>query len=300
MEAIDVEEPEVDDERFWSVTTLLRCLDKPALLQWAAKQTATAAVDELDDLPSRLERDGYDETVKWLSYARDRAPEQMLTPAERGTAVHAAIDEYVKLGKFPRMIEQVRPYVEQFAAWADVWQPEWLYSEETVFDREYRYAGTCDAWMVINGRALIVDYKTSDKKRRPYPEVALQLAAYRYAELVATWRARRTSYGGKRYYLVKPDEIEMATPPPVVEGGLCIQITPVSCVAYPVRCDEAVFRHFLHVTEAARWSFLESRTVIGKELTPKKDMEEQMADFPVPKTGLSATADLPPTRVDEQ
>ena len=33
---VDVKKPADDDLRMWSVTTIIGCLDKPALMYWAA------------------------------------------------------------------------------------------------------------------------------------------------------------------------------------------------------------------------------------------------------------------------
>ncbi|MGH9086643.1 MAG: thiazole synthase, partial [Acidimicrobiales bacterium] len=41
---VDVAKPEAEDVRFWSVTTIIGALDKPALVPWAANMTAEEAV----------------------------------------------------------------------------------------------------------------------------------------------------------------------------------------------------------------------------------------------------------------
>ena len=122
---------------------------------------------------------------------------------------------------------------------------------------------------------FIADYKTSKKSTDakgkatgPYPEVALQLAAYRYAEMAAVWRPRRMEQFRRRYYLLGEAEKAMAVPVPEVDAGLVIHITPEHCDAYPVDCDQSVHRAFLFVLEAARWQFQTSKTVIGLPLQP--------------------------------
>ena len=42
----DVKKAADDDQRFWSVTTIIGTLDKPALVYWAADMTARAAIDD--------------------------------------------------------------------------------------------------------------------------------------------------------------------------------------------------------------------------------------------------------------
>ena len=147
----------------------------------------------------------------------------------------------------------------------------------TVYNETFGYAGQLDAMFELEyegqSHRLIVDYKTSRKDRdskgnltSPYDSVALQLAAYRHAEMAAIWRARRHSYYGRRYYLLDDEERAQAVAVPEVDGGLCLWITPERCEAHPIRCDDTVFRSFLYVLEAARWTFETSKTVIGAPL----------------------------------
>jgi len=67
----------------------------------------------------------------------------------------------------------------------------------------------------------------------------------------------------RRYYLLSETERAAAEPVPEVDGGLVIQITPESCEAYPMRCDEEVHRAFLYVTEAFRWVEQTSKTAMA-------------------------------------
>jgi hypothetical protein len=53
---------------------------------------------------------------------------------------------------------------------------------------------------------------------------------------------------------------------PQVDGGLCIILTPQSCEAYPVKCDQEVFDFFLYTFEAWRWLEDVSKRVVGDAL----------------------------------
>jgi hypothetical protein len=55
---------------------------------------------------------------------------------------------------------------------------------------------------------------------------------------------------------------------PPVDTGLVIHITPDSCEAFPIVCDEDVFDAYLAVQDAARWLFQTSKTVMGVPLVP--------------------------------
>lgn len=295
---VDVPKPASDDQRMWSVTTIIGVLDKPALLYWAAEQTALAAVAVRRTLAERVEEEGEEAIVKWLRDARFRRPKDQLSATDLGTAVHAGL-EYVGInGRYPERDEhdnvimngegtrlatengrlvkgaEVWPFFEQFDRFCQRFQPTWEAAEVTVYDSRYSYAGTLDAVISIDGVRFITDFKTSakshdsrGKETGPYPEqVALQLAAYRYAEMAATWRPRRYLQRSRRYYLLGDEERSAAVPVPEVDTGLVVHITPEHCRGYPIRVDEEVHRSFLYVLECARWIMDTSRTVLGDPL----------------------------------
>lgn len=267
--------PAVDDTRHWSVTTILGCLKAEGLLYWTAEEAAKAAVNSAASLQSRIEEEGREAVIKWLRDARFRRAKGERTAAELGTAVHEACESYALTGQRPDVDPEVQPFLDQFDRWAQEFQPVYQAAEVTVYNPTYGYAGTCDAFLTVGGVRFIADYKTSRKSfdargnpTGPYPEVALQLAAYRHAELAAVWRPRRMEKFRRRYYLLSPAEREMAVPVPEVDTGLVIHITPDHCDAYPVECGPEIFEAFLFVQEAARWQFQTSKTVIGRPLEP--------------------------------
>jgi hypothetical protein len=279
--AVDDVKPEPGDDRFWSVTTIIGALDKPALVHWSAIETAKAAVDGIDIVQSRLRNEGRDSAIDYLKGARFRRPPGQRGAAELGTAVHAACEQYALTGTRPDVDGEVAPFVVQFDRFLQEFQPRYVATEVTVYEPEYSYAGTSDAFLNIDGMRLIVDYKTSresfDAKgnpKGPYPEVALQLAAYRHASLAAVWRARRFESFRRRYYLLSAMEKAQAAPVPEVDGGVVIYLTPDRYGVYPVRCDESVFEQFLYVIEAARWSFETSKAVIGHPMMPPHPQPE--------------------------
>lgn len=280
LEPIDVK-PEKDDARFWSVTTIIGALDKPALVPWAAIKTAEAAVDDAETWQSRLEREGRDSAIDYLKQARFRTTKRGARSAtELGTDVHAACEDYTLSGVRPEVDDEVRPFIEQFDRFLQEFQPVYQATEVTVYSPTYGYAGTCDGFLTIDGVRLIFDYKTSrdsydkrGKPKGPYPEVALQLAAYRYAELAAVWQPRRFEQWRRRYYLLSDTERNVGVPVPEVDGGAVIYLTPEQYSVTPVRCDESVHQQFLFVEEAARWAFQTSKDVLGMAMTPTHQIE---------------------------
>ncbi len=291
--ALDVDKADTDDLIMWSVTTIIGALDKPALLYWAAEQTAEAAIDNLATWQAMLADRGRAEAVKWLRDARFRRPKAKLASTALGTVTHQLCEEYALTGTMPNR-DRVAHVVEaeggpevdvhgethvvgtlliQFDQWLQRFTPSYQATEVVVYSPIYGYAGQADAFLTVDGFRAIGDYKTSREPRDskgqpkiPYPEVAPQLAAYRFAEHAAVWRPRRTEKWRRRYYLLSAAERAMAEPVPEVDGGLCIFITPESCEAHPVRCDESVHQQFLFIQEAARWAFETSKHVIGQPL----------------------------------
>lgn len=308
LPAVDIKTERADDLTCWSVTTIIGILDKPALQYWAAEMTAVAAVGSqatwrgmLDDCDDGCPHDSAAcPTVKWLRDARFRRPKNRLASADLGTVVHALAETYALTGMRPDadqvaqeirtvggpqiVVEAEAPVVsamlDGFDRWLQRFQPAYEATEVAVYSPTYGYAGTTDGFFVIDGTRFIVDYKTTREPRdasgaakKPYPEVALQLAAYRYAELAAVWRPRRTEKFRRRYYLLSPDEQAIAQPVPTVDGGLVVHMTPEGCEAYPVRCDQPIHTAFLFILEAARWRFEMEQRVIGSPL----EREEQTA-----------------------
>lgn len=282
----DVAKPAEDDERFWSVTTMLKSIANGALDYWGKEQVAKSAVGIRKTLSARVDEDGEEETVKWLINSVYRRPKGQRSSAELGTAVHDAIEQYTITGIYPDVDDEVAPFLMQFDRWAQAFQPVYIAAEMAVYNATYGYAGTLDFILRLDAQAsasdpdlngqldVIGDYKTSrdsftkkGEEKKPYAEVGLQLAAYANAELCATWRARRHEYQRRRYYLLSQAERELSRSLPRIDGAIAIHITPDHCRPYPVRIDEPVFDAFLYTVEVTRWNNDLSKTVIGPPLT---------------------------------
>lgn len=279
------------DRRLWSVTTIIGVLDKPGLLYWSAEQAALAAVSVARTLEQRVAEDGHDEVVKWLRDARFRRPRGRLSDSALGTCAHAACEQYALTGtrpgaddlagfvrreggaRFAGVADEVAVLdrmLDRFDGWLQRFAPSYDATEVVVYSPTYGYAGQADAFLRVDGVRLLVDYKSSrsgfDKQGRPkspYPEAALQLAAYRHAELAAVWRPRRLEQFRRRYYLLSDAERDRSVPVPETDGGAVLHLTPDHCELFPVRCDEVVHEAFLYVQEAARWQLELSRDVVG-------------------------------------
>lgn len=260
-------DPREAARNLWSVTTLIKLGlgTSPALMGWAVKTTAEYAVNNRAAWAPLADSDP-GAAIDVLKEARFKTSGKA---AARGTDLHRAA-EALALGELDPDVEpHIVPYVERYREFLDRYEPTFLMSEAPVYNLRHHYAGTTDGIMEIAGRRVIFDIKTTDKTpdartRPPYPEVALQLAAYSRAEVVGLLSEKReVNYA--RYYVYDPAAHH--EPMPEVDGAVCIVVSPVDCRVIPVRIDDEVFKVFLHVRECARWDVDVSKRVIGPEIT---------------------------------
>lgn len=161
-----------------SVTSILDVIAKPALVSWAARQVAQAAVTDAHVIVKLREIDP-EAAVERLAKAVWR---NKTRAALTGTQLHRAAEAIAGQGRFAVTPESA-PLVRQFEAFLASCQPYFLHREVTVYSREHGYAGTLDAIAELGGRTVLLDFKTS---KGVYHEYALQLAAYRHAEFIGT------------------------------------------------------------------------------------------------------------------
>lgn len=235
-----------EGEKYWSVTTIIDGgTPKWALINWAKKFTAEYAVEHFDAFEA-LVKDDPMAAVDWLK----RASNRMVSVAGAvGSAVHEAAEAHVLGRPMPPWEPEVKPYmVNGFLPFLQDWKPEFEAVEAPVFSKTHRYAGTLDNILTIDGTKLLTDYKTS--KSGIWPDTALQLAAYRFAES----------------YIGLPDgDME---PLPEVDGAVAIHLRPNGYSLIPVRADREVFEAFLFIREVFRWQEETSKTAVGRVVKP--------------------------------
>lgn len=218
------------------VTSVIGTLNKPFLVGWAAKMAAEFVVDNIGSvMPLAMsDRAAAIELIKGASrrYTAKRG--------EVGTAAHEVFETVARGRKVGRLHPEMTPYATHFAEFIAKFKPEFLMNEETVWNGEVGYAGSFDTILRIDGENVIVDYKTSASI---YPEVGLQLAAYRYAtELI----------GGR--------------PLPQIDGGAVLHVTSDGWKLCPVRCDESVFEIFKALRKAFEWDASMKNHILGKAI----------------------------------
>ena len=159
-----------------SVTTIIQCASRPALERWKCEQMMLAALT-LPRMPDEPEKD-------WIGRVWDDSRETGRKAAERGTAIHAAIQ-----GAYEG--EPIPPEFHLHVRAAENAVSEWMkgpWIAEQSFACPLGYGGKID----LSHQWAAIDFKTkefsADSKLETYSEHAMQLAAYRHGLNIPTAR----------------------------------------------------------------------------------------------------------------
>lgn len=163
---------------FPSVTTVIGVLDKPALSFAAAKETALFAVHQQRQWRHLAPAHAVDKLKRQHRVLWDEK-------ASRGTTVHDLANSWSQ-GVEVEVPADCLPYMDALEQFYRDWEPRWVEVERTVIYRGERpYGGSFDAIAdLVDGRRWILDLKTGSSV---WETVALQLAAYRYAEHIGLY-----------------------------------------------------------------------------------------------------------------
>lgn len=231
------------EARLAGVTTAQKKGLPPYLVEWAARKAAEYAIDSFAEW-SVFDRDT---AVGLIAGAPTRDRD---SAGAKGTIVHSVMDHAAN-GTAPDMLfdAEVAPYVSAGLKFLDEWRPSFVWTEATVFGPGY--AGTLDAIVdvVIDGAPtrLIIDYKTS---RRVYSDVAVQLAAYRFASHAVAYDDNGDL-----------QRVEI----PEVDGGAVVHIRADGTYEFRlVKADEVAYRAFVNCLGIASWK--DERGVLGDVL----------------------------------
>lgn len=205
-----------------SATKVLDVISKPALVPWALK----VGVDWLEKNIFHDEKSSSSKTNVYKSSMSLDPILKGIKSAYRGKSksalnigtithewVESAINWKLNGGEIPKLPTQDEALnaIDAFKLWVSENTVEWLSSEEKLYHRKYKYAGTLDARAIINGEYCVIDWKTS---KAVYPEYHLQVAAYARAvedmhgkDVDATYILRCDKATG-RFEAVRSTEIE--------------------------------------------------------------------------------------------
>lgn len=174
----------VNGEYYPSVTTIIDSV-VPKNLAWWGMAVGVNAATKLIQQGIVTEFTDPDEIVTAIRDNRLSVYHIRDEKGEEGTAVHKAMEDYAKTGEVPDLGKykpEVRPKVRALANFLLDYRPRVLNSEVRVASLEYRYAGTYDLRVEIQGLGVgIIDLKTG---KRIYPDSQFpQLEAYEQASI---------------------------------------------------------------------------------------------------------------------
>jgi hypothetical protein len=178
------------DGDFPSVTTILGCVGKPALINWAANterdlviETAANLYEDIHGTP-KMNRASF-VTTMGLRLGKEKAHQRALAKATAiGSQVHNLIEWTLRAklcqeaGPSPAISPKGMWAFSVFEKWAKAVDLKPLLIEQTVYSVTHGYAGTLDLLAEVGGKLTVIDWKTG---KRVYPEAHLQNAAYRHA-----------------------------------------------------------------------------------------------------------------------
>jgi hypothetical protein len=208
------------------VTTILGCLDKPAIPKWAASQVAEYVADHPDSVETlrSLGRGPMVQALKGIPW------EKRDTAGTRGNVLHDYAEQLLLGGDVDVDDEHV-PVMEAALAFMDEWHIEPLLIEAAVASREGRWAGTLDLVAKYKHPRLgtegvgIFDWKSG---KGIYPEYAWQFNAYAHAE-----------------FWVDADGVEH--PMPVCDAAYGVQIRADGFDVYPMAFGPDIYDEFLAI-----------------------------------------------------
>lgn len=254
------------------VTSIIDMKGKPFLAAWAAKLTAELAVDTLATPEGRaffagmVERD----RAGAIDYLKGASRRYTRTRSDVGSKAHDLFERMLRAWtpdidrpsfaeRFAHVDPDVEDHRDNFLAFLYAVGPELVRAEDVVWSDTHGYAGSFDAilnvWLAPDGtptpdrsgtrRSLIVDWKTG---ARTYAEVAMQLAAYAFADLI-----------------IDSDGAEH--PIPYLDGAAVLHITDSMWELEPVRGGlRTHFEAFLALRRVFTWDRDEAPGAIGRPI----------------------------------
>jgi hypothetical protein len=169
---------ELDGEKCPGVTTIIdKGLPKPGLMDWKGKAVARYVADNLDWLAQRSPEEVYDLAVTHPDRDRNAA-------MGRGKNIHQLAEDLAK-GEVVEPPDELVGPITQLLRFMEDFNVQPVAAEFAVVCRDWRYMGTADLMCRLGkGDLALIDYKTGASGL--WPELALQLAAYAWADTYFT------------------------------------------------------------------------------------------------------------------
>jgi hypothetical protein len=229
-----------NDKVIPTVTGILSIINKPALVNWSANIACDTIKSSWDPGKS------YDELEihAIIEAGRKAHFNKKVEAGNLGSFVHKWVEQYIK-GENPTMPvnEELQDSIKRFLSWVEKHQVKFLASEQVIFSKRYKYAGTFDFICTMQGKPNLYmgDLKTSNGI---YDEYFLQTSAYRYA--------RHEEFPDERY-----------------TGQLIIRVGREGELEFAVIRDKITYQNMFRGFLAAQNLFLTMEAL--KSFTPEKE-----------------------------
>ena len=173
-----------------SVTHILACLSKPALIPWAASEERKLVSAVAADIHQEFAEIKVTDRGKYLALLESRLGKEkahrrtLAKAADLGTQTHHFIEWQMRsrlglpVGPAPIICDDAQWAVMAFEDWAKAVSLEPLAVERIVYSASHGYAGTLDLLAKVEGIVTVIDVKTG---KAVYPEAFLQNVAYQMA-----------------------------------------------------------------------------------------------------------------------
>ena len=174
---------QIGDDETWhpGATTVLKCLDKPALLPWGVKLCS-------ENIKEALEKWDFSKPLTKLDIARiceegkNIYKKKASDAADLGTRVHKAVDAIIH-DQEPVITDDIKAGVEGFLEWKALNSITISLGDTKLGSKLFGYGGSLDfIGFDPSGAAVIFDVKTTKARKGMnhgvYPEFGLQLASY--------------------------------------------------------------------------------------------------------------------------
>jgi hypothetical protein len=219
---------------------------KPGLINWAATATIDYAIDNWEQLSKKTPS----VRAKELSGARNATRD---IAANRGTTIHRLAAKLITGAKVA-IPDGLDGYVQSYVRFLDDFDVDPILVEQTVVSYGHRYCGTLDLIAYLREpdyparSCWLLDIKTT--RSGVFGETALQLAAYRYADV---------------YIDADGTEVDM----PEVDRTGAVWVRPDGYDLVPVEAGEPQFRQFLYARQISEF-VATNRELIGDPIEPPR------------------------------
>ena len=195
----------VGDDIIPSVTKIIDNIVPVYLTKWAANEGAAWFKRNAQRGWNLNDEEDVEKIVKGIANAHIVISK---TALDIGKVVHGYIEEVIEwslgeLNEMPEMPEDEAAVnsIQAFGKWVRENDVEWVATEERIYSKKYKYAGTVDAVAMIDDKFSVIDFKTS---KQIYKSYKLQVYAYKQAieemygeEVESCWILRFDKATGK-------------------------------------------------------------------------------------------------------